>query len=129
MIRQKSKNINTFLIATTIIVGMCSIVYELLISTTASYFMGNSIQQFSLIIGTYMASMGIGSWISRWVDRDLLYYFVIIEIILGIVGAFSVPMCYAYFGYTDFTGFSFFTLFIITIIGLLTGFWVYSSHL
>jgi len=121
MIREKAKNINTFLIATTIIVGMCSIVYELLISTTASYFMGNSIQQFSLIIGTYMASMGLGSWISRWIDRDLLYYFVIIEIILGVVGAFSVPMCYAYFGYTDFTGFSFFTLFIITIIGLLTG--------
>lgn len=121
MNRKTDKRINTFLIITTIIVGMCSIVYELLISTTASYFLGNSIQQFSLIIGIYMASMGVGSWISRWIDRDLMYYFIVVEIILGLVGAFSVPLCYAYFGYSDFSGFSFFTLFIISIIGLLTG--------
>lgn len=110
-----------FLITTITIVGMCSIVYELLISTTASYFMGNSVQQFSIIIGIYMASMGVGSWISRWISKDLLYYFVVIEILLGFVGAFSVPLCYAYFGYSDFGGFTFFTLLIIFIIGLLTG--------
>lgn len=110
-----------FLIVTTIIVGMCSIVYELLISTTASYFLGNSIRQFSIIIGVYMASMGLGSWLSRWIHNELMFYFVTVEIILGLVGAFAVPLCYFYFAYSDYEGFNIFVLLIISVIGMLTG--------
>lgn len=116
-----SNQSKAFLIFTTIVVGMCSIIYELLISTTASYFMGDSIRQFSIIIGVYMASMGIGSYLSRFFVDRLVYHFVLIEIILGIVGAFSVPLCYLYFAWSDYEGFTFFVLFYITLIGTLTG--------
>ena len=118
---KNKKIINLFLIFTTVIVGMCSIIYELLISTTASYFLGNSVQQFSIIIGIYMASMGLGSWLSRFINSELLYRFIQVEIVLGLVGALSVPLCYFYFSHSDFTGFSLFTYLIITIIGVLTG--------
>jgi len=121
MFNSINKKDKFYLITTTLIVGMCSIVYELLISTTASYFLGNSVKQFSLIIGIYMASMGLGSWISRWINNNLMYYFILTEIILGIIGAFSVPLCYFYFAYTDFQGFNIFIFLIIGIIGLLTG--------
>ncbi len=118
---KNKSNKKLFLIVTTLLVGMCSIIYELLISTTASYFLGNSIQQFSLIIGFYLAFMGVGSFLSKWIQKDLIYNFVLVEMLLGIVGAFSVPLTYFYFLHADFWGFNYFTLFIIGIIGTLTG--------
>jgi len=111
----------TFLILITILVGMCSIMYELLISTTSSYFLGNSVQQFSLIIGFYMAFMGLGAYFSKLFKENLIYNFILIELFLGLVGAFSVPLCYVYILYADFVGFNFFVFLTISIIGILTG--------
>ncbi len=114
-------NKKSFLIFITFLVGMCSIVYELLISTASSYFLGNSVKQFSLIIGFYMAFMGVGAYLSKIFKRDLIYHFIVIEILLGLVGAFSVPLCYTYFLYADFGGFNMFVFFLISTIGILTG--------
>jgi len=110
-----------YLILTTLIVGMCSIMYELLISTVSSYFLGNSIKQFSLIIGVYMAAMGVGAFLAQFIKGNLLYRFIQIEIVLGLIGALSVPLLYFYFSVADFSGFNFFTLSIISFIGILTG--------
>ncbi|MFK7773775.1 MAG: spermidine synthase, partial [Saprospiraceae bacterium] len=114
-------NKKSFLILTTFLVGMCSIIYELLISTASSYFLGNSVKQFSLIIGFYMAFMGVGAWVSKIFKDNLIYNFVVIELLLGLVGAFSVPLCYGYFLYADFEGYNLFVFFIISVIGILTG--------
>ncbi len=116
-----AQNRKVFLIVTTLLVGMCSIIYELLISTASSYFLGNSIKQFSLIIGIYMAFMGVGSYLSKWIKKDLIYHFVLVEIILGLIGAFSVPLTYLYFLYAEFEGFNLFVFLIISLIGTLTG--------
>jgi len=114
-------NKKPFLILTTFLVGMCSIIYELLISTASSYFLGNSVKQFSLIIGFYMAFMGVGAYVSKIFKDNLIYNFVVIELLLGLVGAFSVPLCYGYFLYADYEGYNLFVFFIISIIGILTG--------
>ena len=63
------------LIYSIFVAGLCSIVYELLISTASSYFLGDSIKQFSITIGLYMASMGIGAYISR--NFEVLIIFII----------------------------------------------------
>ncbi len=110
-----------FILFSTLIVGMCSIIYELLISTISSYFLGDSVKQFSIIIGFYLASMGLGSWLSRFFKKDILFSFIWIEILLGLIGAFSVPLCYLYFSFADVEGFNIFILGIIIIIGTLTG--------
>jgi len=114
-------NKKAVLIITSFLVGMCSIVYELLISTASSYFLGNSVKQFSLIIGFYMASMGVGAYLSKWFKDKLIYRFVQIEIVLGLIGAFSVPLCYTYFWLADYSGFNLFVFFLISAIGILTG--------
>ncbi len=116
-----NKSKKTYLIITTLIVGMCSIMYELLISTTSSYFLGNSIKQFSLIIGFYMAFMGVGAYLAKFITKDLLYNFIKVEIWLGLVGALGVPLIYAYFLLGDYSGFNFFVLLLISVIGTLTG--------
>jgi spermidine synthase len=86
------------LIYAAFIAGLCSIIYELLIATTVSYFMGDSVKFFSLTIGLYMAAMGLGSYISKFITDKLLQRFVIAEILLGLIGGISIPLLY--FTYT-----------------------------
>ena len=114
-------NKKAFLIITIFLVGMCSIVYELLISTASSYFLGNSVKQFSLIIGAYMASMGLGAYFSKFFKGNLIYHFILIELVLGLLGAFSVPLTYTYFWLADYSGYNLFVFFLISAIGVLTG--------
>jgi len=101
------------------VAGLCSLVYELLISTTASYFLGDSVQQFSITIGLYLASMGLGSYVSRLIKTKLLRSFVAVEILLGLVGGLAVPILYLTYAY----GAVFWPVVVglIMIIGALTG--------
>lgn len=109
------------LIISIFIAGLCSIIYELLISTTSSYFLGDSIRQFSITIGLYMAAMGIGAYISRLFQHKLLWRFIEIEILVGLVGGASVPLLYFAFIHTGFAGFNSIMIGLILLIGILTG--------
>jgi len=107
------------LIASVFIAGLCSIIYELLISTASSYFLGDSIKQFSLTIGFYMAAMGVGSYLSRLIDTKLLQRFIGLEIALGVVGGLSVPILYFLYAFTD--AYSVGMVLMILVIGVLIG--------
>jgi spermidine synthase len=71
------------------VIATCGLVYELLAGTIASYLLGDSVTQFSTIIGVYLFAMGVGSYLSRFVTRRLILRFVQIEILVGLVGGFS----------------------------------------
>jgi spermidine synthase len=88
-------------VVSVVVAGLCSIVYELLIGTVSSYFLGDSITQFSLTIGLFMASMGLGSFLSRRVGERVLELFVAAEVGLGLVGGLCVPALFAVYAYTD----------------------------
>ena len=103
------------------IAGLCSIIYELLISTTATYFLGDGVRQFSIIIGVYLFSMGVGAYFAKMMSIKSLRNFVIIEYILGWVGAISVPLLYFVFTYVSISSFQVICLAQIFIIGFLTG--------
>ncbi|MDQ7004688.1 MAG: polyamine aminopropyltransferase [Ghiorsea sp.] len=102
------------------IAGLCSIIYELLIATTVSYFLGDSVKYFSLTIGMYMAAMGMGSFVSKYIERDLLRKFIIAELWLGVLGGMSIPVLYFAFtlGNAFVPCYIFFTLSIGFLIGL-----------
>lgn len=76
------------------ITGFCTIIYELLIGSISSYFIGDSIKQFSITIGLTMTAMGIGTLLSRFVKENLIYKFIVVEIALAIFGGFAVPILY-----------------------------------
>ena len=78
------------LLVTTLLISICSIIYELLISSISSYLQGDSILQFSITIGLYMSAMGIGSYISKYMRKDLFNRFIFIEMSIGILGGFSI---------------------------------------
>lgn len=109
------------LIINIFVAGLCSIIYELLISTTSSYFLGDSIKQFSITIGVYLAAMGLGSYLSRLLGGQLILRFIEVEILLSLVGGSSVPLLYFVFANGNYSSFSLVMILMITLIGLLTG--------
>lgn len=103
------------------IAGLCSIVYELLISTAATYFLGDGVKQFSIIIGVYLFSMGIGAFFSKFFKDRSLFFFIKIEYVLGFIGGISVPLIYYLFVSVSPLMLQIACLIIVFFIGLLTG--------
>ncbi|HFU77726.1 MAG TPA: polyamine aminopropyltransferase, partial [Epsilonproteobacteria bacterium] len=83
----------------TFIIAICGLVYELLESTLSSYLLGDSIYHFSLIIGLFMSSMGVGAWLSRFVEIHLERAFVWLQMSIALVGGFSAFMLFYAFAY------------------------------
>src|SRR5947208_14160314 len=101
------------------LVSVCCLIYELVSGSLTSYLVGDSVFQFSTIIGTYLFAMGIGSALSRYVNRGLAYRFVWIELLLGIVGGFSSALLMLAFAFTQ--GFQLLMYALVIVIGVLVG--------
>lgn len=85
------------LLASAFVVSTCGLIYELLASTLASYLLGDSVTQFSTVIGTYLFAMGLGSWCSRYVTRDELRLFIRVELLIAVLGGASAAVLFVLF--------------------------------
>lgn len=77
------------LLVSVLVVATCGLIYELLAGTLASYLLGDSVTQFSTVIGTYLFAMGLGSWLSRHVKKDELGVFLRVEVLIAALGGWS----------------------------------------
>lgn len=77
------------LLVSVLVVATCGLIYELLAGTLASYLLGDSVTQFSTVIGTYLFAMGVGSWLSRHVRSGEMAVFVRVEILIAALGGWS----------------------------------------
>ncbi len=102
-----------------LIVATCGLIYELLAGTLASYVLGDSVTQFSLIIGIYLFAMGVGSWLSRFIDKGLARRFVDIELAVAILGGFSAPLLFITFSRVSY--FYVVLYFVVFAIGVFVG--------
>lgn len=81
---------DSLLVLSVFIVASCGLAYELIAGALASYVLGDSVLQFSTIIGTYLFAMGIGSHLSKYVPEDkVLQRFIEIEVLVGLIGGLS----------------------------------------
>src|SRR5258708_23494672 len=101
------------------LIAACGLVYELIAGTHASYLLGDTVFQFSTIIGCYLFAMGIGSYLSRFLHRGLVARFVSIELMVGLVGGFSSSLLFLAFAYTD--AFRFILYVVVILLGTLVG--------
>jgi spermidine synthase len=83
-----------------LLIAACGLIYELIAGTLASYLLGDSVLQFSTVIGTYLFAMGLGSAASRYLRESLVARFVTIELMVGVVGGFSSSALFLAFAYT-----------------------------
>ncbi|MBC7910557.1 MAG: polyamine aminopropyltransferase [Pyrinomonadaceae bacterium] len=102
-----------------LVIATCGLVYELLAGTLASYVLGDSVTQFSLIIGIYLFAMGVGSWLSRFIDRALARRFIEIELAVAILGGLSAPLLFFTFARVSY--FYLILYSVVFIIGMLVG--------
>jgi spermidine synthase len=101
------------------VIATCGLVYELIASTLASYLLGDSVTQFSTIIGTYLFSMGMGSYLSRHIGKGLVGKFIHVELFVGIIGGFSASVLFLVFSFL--VTFKLLLYFLVVLIGILVG--------
>ncbi len=107
------------LYASVLVIAVCGLVYELVAGALASYLLGDSVLQFSTVIGAYLCAMGLGSWLSRYVGRGLAARFIQVEALLGLVGGFSAALLFAAFPHM--AGFRVLLYGVVSAIGVLVG--------
>lgn len=89
-----------WLLAATFLVAVAGLIYELIAATISSYLLGDSIRQFSFVIGVFLSAMGAGAYLSRFVG-DALGGFIRAQIALGVIGGATGPLLffvYAWYG-------------------------------
>ncbi len=120
-----------------LLIAACGLIYELIAGTLASYLLGDSVLQFSTVIGAYLFAMGLGSAASRYLGgsspahqggdpsrapRDtsqLVARFVQIELMVGVVGGFSSSALFLTFAYTH--SFQLALYLLVIAVGILVG--------
>ena len=88
------------LILSVFVVASCGLAYELIAGALSSYLLGDSILQFSTVIGCYLFAMGVGAHFSKYVrDEDVLARFVDIELAVGLIGGLSAAILFMTFSW------------------------------
>jgi spermidine synthase len=111
--------IHPALLGSVVIIATSGLVYELITGTLASYVLGDSVTQFSLVIGLYLFAMGIGSYLSQYLEQKLLERFVEIELAVALVGGLSAPLLFKV--YTSAGAFRGLLYTLVLLIGTLVG--------
>lgn len=108
------------LLLSVFVVATCGLIYELIAGTVASYLLGDSVTQFSTIIGCYLFAMGVGSWLSRYINGNLLAFFIRVEILIGLIGGCSAALLFVAFEHVaSFRTLLYGTVFVIgTLVGI-----------
>lgn len=110
---------NIALYASVFLVATCGLIYELVAGALASYLLGDTVLQFSTVIGAYLFAMGVGSWLSRFVGKGLAARFVQVEILVGLVGGFSSTFLFLAFAHA--ASFRVLLYLVVFVVGTLVG--------
>jgi spermidine synthase len=102
-----------------LLLAACGLVYELLAGTLGSYLLGDSVTQFSLVIGLYLSAMGVGAWLSKHIEGNLARRFIELELAIALVGGLSAPVLFM--AYAEVQNFQVVLLGFVFAIGTLVG--------
>ncbi len=83
------------LLGSVFLIAACGLVYELVAGAVSSYILGDAVTQFSLVIGVFLSSMGLGSYLAKYIRGNLLKAFIEIEIWIGLAGGLSSIIMFA----------------------------------
>jgi spermidine synthase len=108
------------LLASVFVVAACGLVYELAAGALASYVLGDSVLQFSTVIGSYLFAMGVGSWLSRFFERQLPAHFLRIELMVALAGGFMPALLFLSNAYMP-GAFRFLLYAMVGVVGILVG--------
>ncbi len=113
------RRIKFLLLASVFAIATCGLIYELIAGTLASYLLGDSVTQFSTIIGAYLFAMGIGSYLSKFIVRHEVATFIQVELLVGVIGGCSAGLLFLL--YAEVSSFRLLLYSVVGIIGVLVG--------
>jgi spermidine synthase len=94
----RSARLNTpALFLNVFIIAICGLVYELVAGTLSSYVLGDSVTQFSLCIGIYLSALGVGAWLSNFIEKGIARCFIEVELGVALLGGLSAPILFISF--------------------------------
>ncbi len=100
--------------------GACGIILEYIQASLASMILGNSFEQWAMVIGLMLFWMGFGSLIQARIPKPyLIIAFVGVETGLALAGGFSPTLTYIAYGYT--AHYSLVLYFFVSFIGIMIG--------
>ena len=102
-----------------LVIATCGLIYELLAGTLASYVLGDSVTQFSLVIGMYLSAMGVGAWLSGFLKHGLARCFIEVELGVALLGGASAPLLFLTFAHAKY--FALMLYLVVFAIGVLVG--------
>ncbi len=108
-----------FLLAVVFVAATCGLAYELVIGATGSYIAGDSVRQFAITIGLFLSSMGVGSFLSRFITSDPLRALGLVEVSVGFFGGLTHPLLYVLYATGD--AYRGVLLFMLVVVGTLVG--------
>lgn len=97
----RDRGIRFLLLASVFTIASCGLIYELIAGTIASYLLGDSVTQFSTVIGVYLFAMGIGAWLSRYVEKNLLGVFIQVEFLIALFGGSAAAILFGLFAHVS----------------------------
>ena len=118
MTPQAARLREVWLLAATFLIAVAGLIYELIAATVSSYLLGDSVRQFSLVIGVFLFSMGLGAWASKRVGNPI-QGFIWAQICLGIAGGAMAPVLFFTYAWTGEVAFMLYGL--LVLVGVLSG--------
>ena len=86
----------------TLLCAICGFVYELVIVAMGTVLLGSSTAQTALVLGTFVAAMGVGSWLATKLPRSRpIECFVAVEAVVALLGGLSAMALFAAFAWLD----------------------------
>ncbi|MFT5604722.1 MAG: spermidine synthase [Paracoccaceae bacterium] len=102
--------------------GASGLVNEYVLATITTYILGNSIEQFSIVIACMMFMMGVAGFVqNKMSDNNLLQKFITVEVLMAVLGGFAPLAIYASYGYLE-NHFLLVHYFFVLSVGFLIGF-------
>lgn len=117
--RDRKKGQSLILMTALFATGLSGIVAEYVLATLATYFLGDSVFQWTIVLSLMLFSMGLGSRFSKMFEKNLLETFIFIELILSILISLCALITYLIMPYTSSIWLVMY--FMAVVIGLLIG--------
>ena len=102
--------------------GASGYVCEVLLSTVSSYILGNTVVQFSVVVGLMMVAMGVSQLVQALIGKErLVEKYIAVELILSLLCGFTPLIVYCAFAFAE-DYFKFIQISLACSIGFLIGF-------
>ncbi len=90
------------LLFATLVCAICGFAYELVIVALGTVLFGSSVEQTALVLGTFVAAMGLGAWVGgRVPERRVVESFVALEAAIALLGGLSALALFAAYAWLD----------------------------